>query len=188
MLTEIRNRESPLVFDEKREVESEKLTLLIEAARWAPSCYNKQPWKYVFVGRKDAMRKAVEGALALGNGWAKKAAYIVVAGADPKEACESNGIQYYAYDLGLSVMSLAIEAEHLGLRTHQMAGWDGAKMAKAAGFPANCMVVVVFALGYETDAKKIWDKLEERIKDRLAQPRTRKPVNENFFFGRFGTG
>jgi nitroreductase len=186
ILPEIRNRKSPLVFDEKRDVEKAKLDALIEAARWAPSCFNNQPWNYVFVGRKDATRRDVEDSLSRGNDWAKRAPYLVVVGADPKKACDTNDLPYYAYDLGLSVMSAAIEAEHHGLRVHQMAGWDEKRMGRAAGFPDNYRVVVVFALGYEADAKKLWDSLDQRIRDRLAQPRTRKPSSENFFFGRFG--
>jgi len=185
ILPEIAQRKSPLVFDENKELEREKLDALIEAARWAPSCFNNQEWNYVFVGKKDGTRKAIEDALSLGNGWAKKAPYIVAVGADPKKGCETNSLPYYAYDLGLSVMSLAIEAEHQGLRVHQMAGWDEAKARKAVGFPEDFMVVVVFALGYEADVKKIFDKLEERMKDKLARPRTRKPREENFFFGSF---
>jgi nitroreductase len=186
ILPEIRQRKSPLVFDEKKEVERAKLDAIIEAARWAPSCFNNQPWNYVFVGKGDDTRKAVEDALSLGNGWAKKAPYIVVVGADPKKACDTNGLPYYAYDLGLGVMTAVIEAEHQGLRIHQMAGWNEKKMKKAAGFPDNYRVVVVFALGYEADVKKIMDRLEERVKDKLARPRTRKDASENFFFGKFG--
>jgi nitroreductase len=186
ILPEISKRKSPLVFDENKEVEKAKLDALIEAARWAPSCFNNQEWNYVFVGRKDSTRKAVEDSLSLGNGWAKKAPYIVLVGADPKKACDTNGLPYYAYDSGLSVMTLVIEAEHQGLRVHQMAGWDETKARKAVGFPENFRVIVVFALGYEADVKKIFDKLEERMKDKLARPRTRKDASENFFFGSFG--
>ncbi len=184
MLPEIKNRKSPLVFSEK-DVEKDKIVLLVEAARWAPSCFNKQPWNYVFVQRDDGTRKELEKALSLGNGWAGRAPYIVVVGAGPEEACRVNDIPYYAYDCGLSVMSLSLEAEHLGLRVHQMAGYDEKKVRKALGFPENYRIVVVFALGYEGESRKIWDKLEQNVKDRLAKPRERKPAKDNFFFGKF---
>jgi nitroreductase len=83
-------------------------------------------------------------------------------------------------------MCLVIEAEHQGLRVHQMAGWDEKKVKTALKFPENYRVIVVFALGYEADVKGIWDKLEERIKDKLVKPRERKPVDKNFFFKAFG--
>jgi len=184
ILRELRNRKSPLIFAEK-DVEKVKIMALIEAARWAPSCFNNQSWNYVFVQKKDQTRVDLEDALSLGNGWARKAPYLVAVGADPNKDCRKNNLPYYAYNAGLSVMCLTIEAEHQGLRVHQMAGWDEKKVKKALGFPKNYRIIVVFALGYEGQAKKVWDKLEARIKDRLAEPRKRKPESDNFFFNMF---
>lgn len=185
ILVELKKRKSPLVFAEK-DVEKDKLDALVEAARWAPSCSNNQSWNYVFVRKDDSTRQAFEEALTIGNAWARKAPYLVAVGANPDEDCKNNGLPFYAYNAGLSVMSLTVEAEHQGLRVHQMAGWNESKVKKALGFPESHRVVVVFALGYEGDVKQVWDQLEQRIKNRLAEPRTRKPVNENFFVGAFG--
>jgi nitroreductase len=185
ILAELKKRKSPLIFSDK-DVEEEKIRALVEAARWAPSCGNNQSWNYVFVRKDDPTRLAFEEALNPGNAWAKKAPYLVAVGADPDEDCSDNGLPFYAYNAGLSVMCLVIEAEHQGLRVHQMAGWKELKVKLALGFPESCRVVVVFALGYEGDPKLVWDQLEQRIKDKLARPRTRKPVSENFFRGRFG--
>jgi len=85
----------------------------------------------------------------------------------------------------LSVVSLTIEAEHQGLRVNQMAGWKEEKVKKALGYPEQNRIIVVFALGYEADTITIWDKLEEKMKERLAKPRERNPINKNFFFGTF---
>jgi len=185
VLAELKKRKSPLIFSD-RDVEEEKIRALVEAARWAPSCSNNQSWNYVFVHRDDPARPAFEEALNPGNAWAKKVPYLVAVGADPDQDCGDNGLPFYAYDAGLSVMCLVIEAEHQGLRVHQMAGWKEPKVKMALGFPKSCRIVVVFALGYEGDPKLVWDQLEQRIKDKLARPRTRKPVGENFFCGRFG--
>jgi len=173
-----------LIFAEK-DVEKLKIEALVESARWAPSCFNNQSWNYVFVHKKDQTREDLEDALSLGNGWARKAPYLVAVGANPDRDCKNNDLPYYAYNAGLSVMCLTIEAEHQGLRVHQMAGWDEIKVKKALGFPKKYRIIVVFALGYEGQAKKIWDKLEERIKERLAEPRKRKPASKNFFFNMF---
>ena len=83
-------------------------------------------------------------------------------------------------------MSLVVEAEHQNLRVHQMAGWNEEKLKNALGFPEDYRVIVLMALGYEADVKTIWNKLEERIKDKLAKLRERKSVEENFFFETFG--
>ncbi|TFG27930.1 hypothetical protein EU527_17955 [Candidatus Thorarchaeota archaeon] len=184
LLPEIRNRRSVIVFQE-RDVEQEKINLLIEAARWAPSCFNKQEWNYVLVSKKDETRESFEGALTFGNGWAKSAPYLVSVSADSGQACKTNNIPYYAYDLGLSVMSLVIEAEHLGLRVHQMAGYNEKRVKVALSLPDSHRVVVVFALGYEGDVEKMKDKVTEKIKEKITQARTRKEPKENFFFGRF---
>lgn len=183
LLPEIKNRRSIIVFQE-RDVEKEKISTLIEAARWAPSCFNKQEWNYVLVSRNDGTREVFEGALSFGNGWAKSAPYLVAVGANPEKACNMNNIPYYAYDLGLSVMSFVIEAEHQGLRVHQMAGYDEKKVRTALSFPDTHRVVVVLALGYEGDVEKIKDRITEKIKDKITGARTRKEPQENFFFGR----
>jgi nitroreductase len=185
ILPELGKRKSPLVFDE-RDFENEKLETLVEAARWAPSCSNNQSWNYVFVHKKDATREALEAALTRGNAWAKKAPYLVAVAADPEQDCRDNDLPYYAYNAGLSVMCLVVEAEHLGLRVHQMAGWDERKVKQALGYPTNFRVIVMFALGYEADIKSIWDTLDERTRNKLARPRQRKSPNENFFSESYG--
>ncbi len=115
----------------------------------------------------------------------ERAPYLVAVGADPAADCASNGLPYYAYNAGLSVMALTLEAEHQGLRVHQMAGWKENLVKTALGFPDAYRVLVVFALGYEGDPAAVWDQLDDRIKARLNRPRTRRPVVENFFFGAF---
>jgi nitroreductase len=186
ILPELRDRRSPLVFDE-RDIEKEKIDALVEAARWAPSCFNNQSWNYVFVQKDDSTRKDLEKALSTGNEWAKSAPCLVAVGTKPDEDCRTNGLPYYAYDAGLSVMSMVVEAEHQGLRVHQIAGYDEEKVRKTLGFSEGYRVIVLFALGYEGKIKSAWDKLEQRTRDKLAQPRTRKPREENFFLASFGS-
>ena len=185
LLPELRNRMSPIVFDET-DLEKEKLQALVEAARWAPSCSNNQSWNYVFVHKKDATRMDLENALTRGNAWAKKVPYLVAVAADPDQDCKDNGLPFYAYNAGLSVMCLTIEAEHLGLRVHQMAGWDEQKVRQALRYPSDFRVVVMFALGYEARVKNIWETLDDRTQNKIAKPRERKPSGENFFSGNYG--
>lgn len=185
LLTELRKRKSPALFEE-RDIEEEMLQTLVEAARWAPSCSNNQSWNYVFVHKKDPTRTALEDALALGNAWAKKAPYIVTVAADPDQDCKDNGLPYYAYDAGLSVMCLVVEAEHLGLRVHQMAGWNEQKTRKAMGYPSNFRVIVIFALGYEANVQSVWETLDQRMRNKVTRPRERKLPSENFFSASYG--
>lgn len=185
ILAELAKRMSPTFFDE-RDFEPEKLLALVEAARWAPSCSNNQSWNYVFVHKKDVTRPALEEALTRGNAWAKKAPYLAAVAADPDQDCTDNGLPYYAFNAGLSVMCLVVEAEHLGLRVHQMAGWNEQKAREALGYPSSFRVVVVFALGYEADVKDLWETLDERTKEKAMRTRERRPPSDNFFAGRYG--
>jgi nitroreductase len=186
LLSEIQNRRSIIVFQE-REVEQEKIDLLIEAARWAPSCFNKQEWNYVFVSKTDETRELFEDALVIGNGWAKSAPYLVAVSANPDKACKTHKIPYYTYDLGLSVMSLVIQGEHLGLRVHQMAGFDEELVGDALNIPDSHRVVVIFALGYEGNVETMKDKITDKIKEKITHARSRKDPEENVFFGRFSS-
>ena len=179
------NRRSPTVFDQ-RDFGREKHYTLVEAARWAPSCFNNQSWNYVFVHKKDTTREALEKSLTRGNAWTKIAPYLVAVVADPNQDCKNNGLPFYAFNARLSVMCLVIEAEHLGLTVHQMAGWNEQKVKEALRFPSQFRVVVVFALGYEADIKSLWETLDDRTRNKVARTRTRKPLMENFFSGSYG--
>lgn len=185
ILPELRRRKSPLLFKNKN-IEQEILRALIEAARWAPSCFNNQSWNYVFVHKTHKTRRNLEDALSFGNAWAKKVPYLIAVGADPDTDCNMNDLPYYAYDAGLSVMSLVVEAEHQGLRVHQMAGWNEEKVKNALGFPESYRVIILFALGYGEDVARIWDQLEEKLRMKLTKARERKPMQNNFFIKTFG--
>jgi len=91
ILDAIKNRKSPVVFKED-DVEKEKLDAIIEAARWAPSCFNKQPWNYIFVGRGDETREALTKTLSITNGWASNAPYLIVVSSAMEDDCQLNGI------------------------------------------------------------------------------------------------
>jgi nitroreductase len=189
ILKEIRDRKSVLFFSEKKV--SEKIVGdLIEAARWAPSGFNNQPWRYIFVDTAAESRKALEGSLMPGNGWAKTAPYLIVVAASEKDQAGANGVPYHVFDSALSVMNLVLEAEHHGLRTHQMGGFFGKKVAKAVGLPAGYQPLVVIALGYEGTPSsvkaKVSNALYEKLRQKIARPRTRKSPEENFFFGKWG--
>ncbi|MBN1645935.1 nitroreductase family protein [Candidatus Woesearchaeota archaeon] len=184
ILGELKRRHSVLVFQDK-DVEKEKVDAMIEAARWAPSCFNNQPWNYVLVSRKDSTREALDNSLPAGNSWAHSAPYIAVVCARVRDSCETNRQNYYMYDVGLSVMSFCIEAEHQGIGTHQMAGFDEQSVRQALSMPDEYRVVVIIAFGYKQDPTEVWDTLHPKIKKRLNNQRERKSSDDNFFFEKF---
>jgi len=177
----IANRKSVRAFLPKP-VEPEKVRAMLESARWAPSCGNSQPWRYILVDKEAPSRPALEEALSKGNSWAKAAPLLVVVAGRAEDDCLSNEVKYVYYDCGMSVMQFVLEAEHQGLRCHQMAGWDGEKVKTALSIPSDHQPIVLFAVGYEG---KLED-LEAGLQEKERRPRTRKELSETAFQGAWG--
>ena len=177
----IANRKSVRAFSSKP-VEPEKLRAILESARWAPSCANNQPWRYILVDRNASSRPALEEALAKGNAWAKAAPLLVVVAAREGDDGFYNDVRYYLYDCGMSVMQFVLEGENQGLRAHQMAGWDGGKVRAGLAIPSDYQPIVVFAVGYEG----MLEDLEPGVQEKERKPRTRKELSEIAFQGTWG--
>ncbi len=191
ILPQIKNRVSPLIFQDKL-VEQKKLDAILEAARWAPSSYNHQPWRYMVVNEPELLEKT-RRALAAGNFWAKQAPILIVVLSKPEFDDSVDGKEYYLYDTGQSVMSLILEAEHQGLATHQMLGFNELVLKQEFKIPDQWRVLVVIALGYEGGIetykggviKKFGMQAFTKLRERLANPRARKPLSEIASFNEF---
>lgn len=184
LLPEIANRKSPRAFA-ARPVEEEKIRLLLEAFRWAPSSYNRQPWRIVMVTDPDVRERMHEGLMSGNRRWAVRAPILAVIASrvEADDVRHDNAIPYYLYDCGQAAMSLVLQAEHLGLRCHQMAGWDEGPVRAALAIPEGEQPIVVMAIGYEGDLAD----LDERTREKEQAPRTRKPLGEWAFRDRWGT-
>ena len=178
----IRHRWSPRAFD-ARPVEPEKLRSLFEAARWAPSSYNAQPW-YFIVGTKsdpENYNRILDTFVEFNQGWAKQAAVLALSVA--KLTFDDGKPNRHAFhDVGQAVASLNIQAEALGLSVHQMAGIDPEKARKLFNIPADYEAVAGIALGYAGDPASLGDEMRKR---ELA-PRQRKPLDSFVFAGQWG--
>jgi nitroreductase len=179
-LPEILARRTPHAFD-PRPIEAAKLRLLVEAFRWAPSSYNAQGWRIVVV--QDAARRAelLGGLVASNRAWSANAPLLAVVGTEAPSSGEA-GVPYHVYDCGQAVMSLVLQAEHMGLRCSQMAGWDATRVRASLAIPPACEIVVVIAIGYEAGAV---DPLQQ-VRKASTRPRTRKPLDEIAFGDRWG--
>ncbi len=179
----LRRRWSPRAFSD-RLVEPEKLRSLLEAARWAPSSFNEQPWAYLVATRNDPEEYArllsvlVEGNIA----WAHRAPVLMLSLA--KLNFERNGKpnRHAFHDVGLASANLVTQATALGLAVHQMAGFQVEKARELYGIPAGWEPVAAIALGYPGET----DSLPEPIRQRELAPRTRKPLEQFVFTGRWG--
>jgi nitroreductase len=178
----IKHRWSPRAFD-SRPVEPEKLRSLLEAARWASSSYNAQPW-YFIVATKDELenyRRVLDTFVEFNQGWAKNAPVLGLTVAKLKFD-DGRTNRHAFHDVGQAMANLVTQAEALGLSVHQMAGIDPEKARKIFGIPADYEAVAAFALGYAGDPATLPDQLRER---ELA-PRERKPLDSFVFTGQWG--
>jgi nitroreductase len=176
----LRQRWSPLAFSDQL-VEPEKLRSVLEAARWAASSYNEQPWSFI-VATKDnpAEFDRLLGCLAAGNQeWAQKAPVLMLSVA--KLYFERNSVEnrHAFHDVGAAAASLAMQATALGLFIHQMAGFDVPKAREVYSIPEGYEPVAAIALGYLGDPQT----LSERLLQRELNPRTRKPLEKFVFSG-----
>jgi nitroreductase len=171
ILKELNQRRSVRGFLPK-DVEPEKLECLWAAAQWAPSSSNKQEWHYYAV--VGEARQKLSEVLNRGNQWALNAPLILGVTRDGSIENKSESREYGMYDVALSAMSLVVEAEHQGLRAHQMAGFKEEIFRKVLNIPDKEIPVVMVAVGYEGEAKDLPPEVVEKEK-RL---RVRKPINE----------
>jgi nitroreductase len=169
-------RWSPRAFTATK-IDATALGSLFEAARWAPSASNLQPWGFVHAAHGGAGFAAIVGSLAAGNvTWAQHAPLLVVGVAELTKADGSPNL-YGRYDLGQSVAHLSIQAAALGLHLHQMAGFDSVRLREAVCLPASHEPVVVIAVGTVGEASQLPSPLDERER----APRSRKPLDSFVF-------
>jgi nitroreductase len=178
----IAHRWSPRAFDSKP-LEPEKLRTLFEAARWAPSSYNAQPW-YFIVGTKDRpenYNRVLESLIEFNQGWAKQAPVLALSVAKLKFD-DGKPNRHAFHDVGQAAANLSLEAEALGLSVHQMAGIEPEKARKLFNIPADYEAVAGIALGYAGDPAS----LSEELRKRELAPRQRKPLDSFVFTGQWG--
>jgi nitroreductase len=179
----IRERWSPRAFSEKA-VSPEILQSLFEAARWAPSSNNEQPWAFL-VGTRgdgDTFRKILGTLVEFNQTWAKHAPVLAIAVSELAFAKNGHSNRNAFYDTGTAVSQLTTEATSRGLFVHQMAGFDPHKAIEAFAIPNGWEPIAAFVIGYAGDPQALPDVLRER---ELA-PRTRKPLQEFVMSGQWG--
>lgn len=179
----LRQRWSPRAFDD-RPIEPEKLRSLFEAARWAPSSYNEQPWRFI-VANKDYETEwnRLLACLVEGNRkWAYRAPVLILSVASLNFEGDSTPNRHALHDTGLALENLVLQATALGLSAHQMAGFDVEKARADLKIPSGYEPVTMIAVGYPGDLAPLPDRLRERE----LQPRSRRPISEWTFSGQWG--
>ena len=172
-------RWSPRAYDPTAVVSTDVLRTILEAARWAPSANNTQPWRFIVARRGTAAFTTVHDALlGFNQAWADSAAALIVNIAEIVDP-EGNARPWARYDLGQAVAHLTVQAQHEGLHTHQMGGFDAARLHEAFGLDERLEVVSVTAIGVLGDV----DTLPDPLREREVAPRLRKPLEELVLVG-----
>jgi nitroreductase len=179
----VRRRWSPRAFS-SRAVERETLLSVLEAARWAPSSFNAQPWSFLVATQEDpaGFERMLNCLVPQNQAWAKAAPVLMIAVA--KTHFEHNGKpnRHALYDTGQAVAFLTLQATALDLYVHQMAGFSAGQAREAYAIPAGAEPVAAIALGYLGEP----DSLPEGVRERELVPGKRRPLSEFVFGERWG--
>jgi len=179
----IQNRWSPRAFSDKA-VPQEVLRSLFEAARWAPSSNNEQPWAYIVATKDDPenFEKSLGALVEFNANWARKAAVLAIAVAELAFAKNNAPNRNAQYDVGAASLQLSIEATARGLVVHQMAGFDPETAKESYNIPQGWEPIAAMAIGYPGDASSLPEPLQSREK----APRSRKRIREFVMSGQWG--
>ena len=176
-------RWSPYAFED-RPVPEADIRSLFEAARWAASSYNEQPWNYLVATKDDAVEfeRLLGCLLETNRAWAKSAPVLVLGVVSLQFAKNKQDNRAAVHDLGLAVGNLLVEATARGLSVHQMIGILPEKAREAYQIPEHFEAWTALAIGYKGDPAKLPDALRERD----LTPRQRKPLGKFVFTGKWG--
>jgi nitroreductase len=148
-------------------IASDTLMSLFEAARWAPSASNMQPWRFLF-GRTGtpAFQTILDGLVPFNQGWANKASALIVVLSKQTSVApgqtEAKPNPWHSFDAGSAWMSFALQAHHAGWVTHGMGGFDGAKLRESLNIPVDVSVECVVAVGKRGDKAALPEGLQAR--------------------------
>ena len=166
-------------------VEKSKLLSILEAARWAPSSRNEQPWRYiVFTDENPEKLNIARSVLLEINNYAKRAPILICA--ITKKYYSDNGIynKLHFHDLGAADENMFLESFNQGLIMHEMGGFDRDKARRVFNVPDEYEIGIMVAIGYQDSH----DILPERYKEKAFSPRERKSLSEIAFLEELGNG
>lgn len=173
----ILRRWSPRAFADK-DVPSAELKKLFEAARWAASSSNEQPWRFLVGRRGDETYQKIFAALVEFNqSWAKTAPVLVLSAAKKTFTGKGTPDRHNLYDLGAATANLALQATADGLHIHSMGGFDPEQVRASFAIPSDYEIGAVSAIGYFGDPATLPANLQKME----AAPRERKPLKQFVF-------
>jgi nitroreductase len=181
----IANRWSPRAFDASKAVSHEQIIALLEAARWAPSCFGDEPWRFIVWDKNTdaaSWQQAFDCLAPSNQTWVKNVPILMLVCADTLFGHNQKENRWAQYDTGAAAENLCLQASSMGLVAHQMGGFNADTARETFKIPAQITPMAMLAIGYEGYA----NDLPEELKTRELAARKRKPLGETFFAGAWG--
>ena len=141
---------------------------LAECARIAASCFNNQPWKYIFVYEPKKLKKMQE-ALSSGNKWAYKASLIIAVLGKKEDDCVIHDREYYRFDIGMATAQMILRATELNLVAHPIAGYSPKKTREILNIPDDIDVIALVIVGKHSD------KINPDMTDKQIEAEKKRP-------------
>ncbi len=176
----IANRWSGRAYDANKAVSHEQIISLCEAARWAPSCFGDEPWRFIVWNKntdKASWQKAFDCLVPGNQEWVKDAPVLLLSCADTVMRKNQKPNRFGQHDTGAAAENLCLQAQDLGLMAHQMGGFDADAARSAFKIPEQFTVMAMIAVGYAADINTVTG---EALKRETAE-RERRPLAELFF-------
>lgn len=183
----IARRWSPRAIDPDKGVAREMILSLLEAARWAPSCFGDEPWRYIVCDRQrdaDAWQRAHDCLAPKNRLWAGNAPVLILAVADSRFRANEKPNRWAQYDTGAASENLCLQAVSLGLVVHQMGGFDAAVAHTAFGIPETFTPMAMIAVGYPGTR----EHLDAQFHEAEYAVRVRRALDETGYAGYWEQG
>ena len=172
ILPQIKERWSPRAFSDEK-ISKDDLYAILEAASYAPSCFNEQPWRFILADEEKSLVKMRSILYASNLQWAQKAPVLLLIMAKKTFSLNNENNFWHMFDTGTAWGFLSLEAQKRGIMTHAMGGFSMSKARKLFKIPEDYEIVTVVAIGRYGDKEQLSDELKER-----ESPETRKNISE----------
>lgn len=179
------NRWSGRAYDATKPVLQQHIIALLEAARWAPSCFGDQPWRFLVWDKNTdahAWQKAFDCLGESNQAWVKNAPVLILVCADTVFGHNQAPNRWAQYDTGAAAQNVCLEATHQGLMAHQMGGFAAEKIQAAFSVPTQFTLMSMLSVGYQADVESLTGDAYARE----TAARKRKPLGEMFFNAAWG--
>ena len=181
----IAERWSGRAYDASKKVSAEQTLALLEAARWAPSCYGDQPWRFIVWDKHSdaaSWQKGFDCLMPGNQAWVKDAPLLLLTTADSLFKHNGQPNRWGQYDSGAAAENLCLQAASMGMMAHQMGGFDANKTRQVFAIPEQYALMAMMAVGYPADVAT----LSAEVLERETAPRQRRALGELFFSGAWG--